>query len=427
MGAKRLKAVVVSGDRATPCHDPETLRHLADDLRERSRGPATAKYRELGTVANLSAFNRLGLLPTRNFQAGRFEGAEALSGERLVAEREEERASCASCTIGCEHRFRRAGGGVARLEYETLFSLGSLCEVGDPESVLAAAGRCDELGLDTVSTGGTIAFAMECRERGLLDGEAAPSFGDGARMLQLIEEIAHRKGFGARLAGGSYRLAKSLGDEALSFAPQVKGLELPGYEPRLLHSMALGFAVGTRGADHNRSSAYEADFSDAVDRLNGDERNAFHAVRSENRAALLDSAVVCKFLRGAFRDLEGELAELLAALTGWEFSADELEASAQRIVSLRKAFNIREGWQPTDDTLPERFLREPLSGADAPALAKSRLELMVTHYNALRGWEADGHLSSEICDALESDGIQLHPEVVDVGRRERDTFLSHEL
>ena len=426
MGAKRLKAIVAGGDVVTPCHDPTRLREIASDLRGRSRGPATLKYRELGTVANLSAFNRLGLLPTRNFQSGQFRGAEALSGETLVAERQEERASCASCTIGCEHRFRTAGGGAARLEYESLFALGSLCEISDPDSVLAAAARCDALGLDTVSTGATIAFAMECRERGLIDDPDAPSFGDGDRLLVLLDEIARREGFGARLSAGSYRLARTIGGGALAFAPQVKGLELPGYEPRLLHSMALGFAVGTRGADHNRSSAYEADFSDAVDRLHGDDRSAAHAVRTEDRAAILDSVVLCKFLRGAFHDLEVELADLLSALTGWAFTPAELVAAAKRIVALRKAFNIREGWRPADDTLPERFLSEGIDGSEN-ALSPERLDGMVARYYELRGWDSDGYLPGITEPEFRADGIELGPSLVDVGRRERDNFLSHEL
>src|SRR5262249_34043510 len=129
---------------------------------------ATAKYRELGTVANLLTFNRLHALPTRNFQAGRFDDAEALSGEALNAARRVARASCAACTIGCEHLYDAGAGGPVRLEYESLFALGPLCGVGDRDVVLQAARLCDRLGLDTISTGATVAFAMECAERGLL-------------------------------------------------------------------------------------------------------------------------------------------------------------------------------------------------------------------------------------------------------------------
>jgi aldehyde:ferredoxin oxidoreductase len=270
MGAKRLKAVVVKGDEPTPIADPERVTELARELSRRSLDPATAKYRELGTVANLMAFNRIAALPTRNFQSSTFDGAGALSAEELGPVRERARASCAACTIGCEHIYGFGRAGRARVEYENLFALGPLCGISDPDVVLAASSRCDELGLDTVSAGGTIAFAMECAERGYLPD--APHFGDGAALLALLDDIAQRRGLGALLAEGSRRAALEVGRDALDFAPQVKGLEIPGYEPRALQTLALGFAVGTRGADHNKSGAYELDFSDRVNRLRGDAR-----------------------------------------------------------------------------------------------------------------------------------------------------------
>jgi aldehyde:ferredoxin oxidoreductase len=272
-----------------------------------------------------------------------------------------------------------------------LFALGPLCGISDPEIVLEAARRCDALGLDTVSGGGTIAFAMECAERGLLP--EAPRFGEGPAMLSLLDDIAHRRGLGALLAEGSRRAADVIGGAAPDLAPHVKGLELPGYEPRALQTLALGFAVGTRGADHNRSGAYELDFSDRVDRLHGDARAARLAVGPEDRAALIDSLVLCKFLRGAFDDLEAESAELLRAVTGLDFDADELRGVARRVVELRKTFNIREGWKPSDDTLPERILREPISeGPVAGArIDRARLGAMIRAYNRERGWSDDGY------------------------------------
>jgi aldehyde:ferredoxin oxidoreductase len=395
MGAKRLKALVVSGDLPTPLADPERVVALARELSARSLGPATAKYRELGTVANLAAFNRIAALPTRNFQSGRFEGADALSAEELRSVRERARTACASCTIGCEHIYG-FGEDRTRIEYENVFALGPLCGVSDPDAVLAASRRCDELGLDTVSAGGSIAFAMECAERGLLPG--APRFGDAEGMLELLDAIAHRRGLGELLAEGSRRAARRIGHGSLDFAPQVKGLEIPGYEPRALQTMALGFAVGTRGADHNRSGAYEVDFSERADRLHGDADAARLAVETEDRAALIDSLILCKFLRGAFRNLYVESAELLRAVTGWDVTGPELEAVARHVVTLRKAFNIREGWKPADDTLPERFLREALpDGASAGArLPRERLADMIRSYNLARGWNEDGTLPEAV-------------------------------
>src|SRR5262245_26833199 len=265
LGAKNLKAIAVRGSRRTEWADPPRLFAISKDLSTRSFGPATSKYRELGTAANLLTFNRFNALPTRNFQRGSFEGAESISPEQMSATRSKTRDSCVACTIGCEHIYPIKDGAQVRLEYESLSSLGSLCGVSDAEAVLQAVRRCDELGIDTISTGGTIAFAMECVERGWLD-EPWLRFGSGQAVLRAIELIGARKGIGNLLAEGSRRAAHTIGHDSLSFAPQVKGLEIPGYEPRALQTMALGFAVGTRGADHNRSGAYEVDFSDKVDR-----------------------------------------------------------------------------------------------------------------------------------------------------------------
>ncbi|MBA3708581.1 MAG: aldehyde:ferredoxin oxidoreductase, partial [Planctomycetes bacterium] len=342
---------------------------------------------------------RLSALPTRNFQSGTFEGAPALSAEQLAPVRAKAKKSCASCTIGCEHIYSFGDGQSARVEYENLFALGPLCGIGDPDAVLAASKRCDELGIDTISAGGTVAFAMECSEHGLIEG---PRFGDAAGLMRLLDDIAHRRGLGALLADGSKRAAAAIGRDSIDFAPQVKGMELPGYEPRALQTMALGFAVGTRGADHNRSGAYELDFSETVDRLKGSPEGARLATEPEDKAALMDSLILCKFLRGVFSDFYGEAAAMLKAVAGWDVTADELRATAARIVALKKAFNIREGWTPADDTLPKRFLSEglPDGAAKGAVIPRERLQAMVRAYNLARGWTEDGWLPETVYQEL---------------------------
>src|SRR6478735_6133655 len=268
LGAKNVKAVGVRPRTKVAPADPAGVLAAAKDLRTRSFGAATAKYRELGTLANLLAFNALSTLPTRNFQAATFDGAPALAAEELAELRGTARNSCASCTIGCEHIYQlspRRGGRTMRVEYENVFALGPMCGVSDPDDVLEASARCDDLGIDTISAGGTIAWAMECAEKGLLD---APwlRFGDGAALLRALDEIGTGAGLGPLLALGSRRAAAEVGQGSADFAPHVKGLELPGYEPRSLHAMALGLAVNALGADHNRSGAYEADLSGRHDR-----------------------------------------------------------------------------------------------------------------------------------------------------------------
>ena len=390
MGAKRLKAIAVRGTTKVASADPPAVLAAARDLRARSFGPATAKYRELGTLANLLAFNAISTLPTRNFQAATFAGAPRLAAEDLAKLRGVARNSCASCTIGCEHIYSARGKKV-RVEYENVFALGPMCEVSDPDAVLAASGRCDELGLDTISAGGTIAWAMECAERGLID---APwlRFGDADALLRALEEIGARQGLGALLAEGSRRAAEVIGGGSAAFAPHVKGLELPGYEPRTMQAMALGLAVNSRGADHNRSGAYEADLSGDHDRLAGGAAHVAAAIETEDRAAVMDSLILCKFLRGVFSEPFEEWAGLLSAVTGWQVDGAELRQTARRIVMAKRAFNVREGWQPEDDWLPERLLSEPLqvgSGRVA-ALTPERLRGMISGYYAARGLDADG-------------------------------------
>ena len=207
MGSKNLKAIAVCGGRETQVADSKGVEAVADSLRQRSLGSLTDKYRKIGTVANLAVFNRLGTLPTRNFQQSTFDYAEALSGESLTEHNFSRRHGCASCTIQCERLFKALNGAEQRLEYETLFALGPLCGIKDPEVVLQAAQLCDLYGLDTISTGGTLSWAMECSEKGLLPEAQDLRFGEPKAMLAAIPLIAQRKGLGALLAEGSKRAA----------------------------------------------------------------------------------------------------------------------------------------------------------------------------------------------------------------------------
>jgi aldehyde:ferredoxin oxidoreductase len=294
--------------------------------------------------------------------------------------REVARSSCASCTIGCEHIYSRKGGGKQRMEYENVFALGPLCGVSDPEHVMAASARCDELGIDTISAGGTIAWAMECAERGLID-EPWLRFGDGEALLRALDAIGSRQpGLGELLAQGSRHAAGVVGQGSIDFAPQVKGLE------------TLGLAVNARGADHNRSGAYEADLSGDLDRLHGGDAHVAAAIGTEDRAAVMDSMILCKFLRGVFTDPLAEWASLLRPVTGWDTDAEELAATAERIVLAKRVFNIREGATAADDRLPARMLETPVSlgSGRVAALSAKGLQAMVDRYYRVRGLDAEG-------------------------------------
>ena len=394
MGSKNLKAIALSGDCRTDVADSGGIEKIAAVLRERSLSSLTDKYREIGTVANLSVFNRLGTLPTRNFQQSTFDNADSLSGESLTENNFSRRHGCAACTIRCERLFKALDGRDQRMEYETLFALGPLCGIRDPDSVLHAAQLCDVYGLDTISTGGTLAWAMECGEKGLLPDvdKFGLRFGAAEGVFAAIAAIGERQGIGALLAEGSRRAAMEIGGNSMDWAMHVKGLELPGYEPRSLKTMALGLAVSPRGACHNRSGAYEADFSGEVDRFTIDSRRGSLVAASEDFAATLDSLIICKFLRKCFNDYYEEAAEVLRNVTGWDYTANDIKRAGERIHNLKKLFNIREGWSTDDDWLPGRLLSEALpTGVGAGVrLSADELRQMIRTYYQARGWDDHG-------------------------------------
>ncbi|MEX1230613.1 MAG: aldehyde ferredoxin oxidoreductase family protein [Planctomycetaceae bacterium] len=403
MGAKKLKAIAVRGDRITPYAHHERLTAYSRELSKKSFGPATAKYRELGTLGNLLTFNRLGTLPTRNFQTGTLAGLEGFATEALAESFGHVRNSCAACTIGCEHLFQLPGKQNVRMEYENLFALGPLCGITDPEMVLAASQLCDDLGMDTISAGATVAFAMECAEKGILPLDEL-RFGSGEALKAMLNDISARNGWGDLLANGTRFASQELGQGSEDFAPHVKGLEIPGYEPRALQAMALGFAVGSRGADHNRSGAYQIDFSEEVDRMHASEESVRGAIETENEAAVMDSLILCKFLRGVFDDRMASMAEMLELITGWDVTAEELKKTAERIVRAKKLYNIRQGWTPAEDTLPKRFLSEalPEGASQGASLSSEALQRLIRQYNLLRGWTAEGYLPEMTADNRES-------------------------
>jgi aldehyde:ferredoxin oxidoreductase len=402
MGAKRLKALAVRGHAETQVAHPRELQDVRRTLAKRSAGHATEKYRSMGTTVNLSVFNRLAALPSYNFRQSTFELAEQISGERLHEQHHQRSVTCASCTIGCEHRFQY-GDSIGRLEYESQYALGPLCGISEVETILAAAAVCDRYGMDTISAGATLAWAMETAEKGLLP---APElrFGNGQAMLDTLELIARRQGIGELLAEGSRRASAEVGGGSEAWAMQVKGLEMPGYEPRSLKTMAVGLAVGSRGACHNRSTAYEADFSNHVDRLRAGDSRGRIAADSEDRSAVIDSLILCKFVRRCFDDFYGEAAELYRLVTGWDV---DLRQAGERITNLKKLFNIREGWRPADDTLPPRVLDEALPTGVAAGTTLTRAELagMIAAYYAARGWTAEGYIPAAKIEQLGLDAL----------------------
>lgn len=402
LAAMNVFGIAILGDRSPPAAHPALLREMAHTFRQRASGPATARYRRLGTASNTLTFARLGILPVRNFTSALFLEAEAITGEEIALSTPRVRSGCRSCIVQCEYRYQ-AGGSSVRAEYESLWALGPNLGLSDPGAVLAMIDLCDQAGVDTISAGGTLAWAVECMERGVLAPHELDGlhlrWGDAPGLTAALQSICARSGAaGELLSGGVRRAAELLGRGSDYWAAHVKGLELPGYDPRPLPCLALGLAVGARGACHNRSSGYDADLSpdppaDQVDAL----------IETEDRSSILDTTGICKFLRHSMPSFMDDAAELLQALTGDDWDGDAVRLLAGRIASVRRAFNYSLGAGPELDTLPPRLLCEPLpdgprQGASlSPHWLSERRDL----YYRRRGWSEAG------TPALETQELEL--------------------
>ncbi len=421
-GSKKLKALSVRGTHGVQVADPEELLKLSYDILEAAQGPHTQKYRILGTSSNVLNMNKLGLLPTENYREGVFDDAELISGEYLHEHYKAKTIACAQCPIACEQVGHVKEGPYAEamghVEYESLFALSSNCGVNDMEASIKAIANCNELGTDTMSTGVTISWAMECFERGIFTQEDfkcerypegfEASFGDGMAMVRLTEMIAHRDGYmGDLLAEGTRRASVKLdeerGTESYQWAMNIKGLETPGYDARALKTFAVGLAVGTRGGCHNRTAAYDPDIKGWVDRFSVDETRGELAKSTEEYAAVYDTLPLCKFIRRCFTgkaDREGAwpaIAKLINATTGWEFDYDDVDLIGERAHTMKKAFNVREGWTREDDHLPYRWQHEPMTKGPSAGhiVTDEELEYLKDIYYEAKGWTEEGLIPKE--------------------------------
>ena len=389
MGSKDLKAIAIRGNATLPAPDPK-LAELNVRLGEAMQSKSTAKYRGPGTVGNLAKLNAAGALPAYNFRQYTFDGADKLSVETLEKRRGE---GSGSVSREWEHVYSAKGRrGRTRLEYESLFAFGPMCGISDPDVVIRAAGLCDELGIDTISTGGTIAWAMESFESGVLTYADTDGldlcFGDGEALLEAIEKIARKEGIGELLSAGSRAASARLGSGSEAWAMHVKGLEMPGYHPGNLRHLALALAVSPRGACHNRASAYDFDLSDEDARQAKASQIGKAVADAEDFAAVLDSLVLSKFVRRALDDFFPEAAQVYRLATGHDVGPEDLRASGERINLVRKVFNVREGWSRTDDTLPMRIF-------EGGVVSEAGLEEMIGAYYGARGWGWEGRPSRE--------------------------------
>ena len=422
MGSKRLKAIAVRGFKDIELAHPDKFHEVAERAHERLLNhPFTKSLIEYGTPMLVEAMNEIGRFPTKNFQTGVFPMAEDIGGEILNKKYKIGHKACFNCPIGCkQHVILRKGPYAdlmksedSQVEYESLSSLGGRCWNDDMDAVLYCNDLCDKYGLDTTGVGGAIGFVMECYEKGLLTKANTDGldlgWGNPHVMIELIHKIARREGFGDFLAEGVKIMADKIGGEAKKYAMHIKGSDISAQDGRAQKSMGLAHATAARGADHLYAYPVldEIGFEDAIverfgkkylpeisDRLNP-KYKGFMVKECEDLCAVADSLVVCKFGVGwppvfYFKDL----AEAVSAATGFKISEKALRLTGERIVNLNRAFNVKMGITRKDDSLPERFLKEP--APEGPCKGHTvELNQMLNEYYQHRKWDIKTGIPTE--------------------------------
>jgi len=410
MGSKNLKAIAVAGSGEINVADPRGLEELREEIIGVVKESMKA-FTDYGTARGVVAFEEMGNLPIKNWTKGRFPGAEKISGMRMAETILVGRKSCFACPVACGRYVRISDGPYAPLEgygpeYETIAALGSLCMNDNLEAIAKANDLCNRYGLDTISVGATIAFAMECYEKGLITKEDTGgielNWGDPSAIIRTVELIGRQEGFGKILGEGSMRAARIIGRGAEKYAMHVKGLEIPMHNPYRFKEMGLQYAVSERGACHLRGLSMlpargillpEIGLNEKLDgfRIEG----KAHVVKvMQDVCRVVDALGVCKFVYLFGRVSLNILAKLYAAVTGWEASLQDLIRAGERIWMLQRLFNVRMGISRKDDVLPSRFIEEPM--ADGAAKGQTvNLEPMLKEYYVERGLDEEGRPKKE--------------------------------
>jgi len=388
MGSKNLKAIVVKGTKKIEIANRDRMKFVTYETNKLVRAhPITSKgLPEFGTSVLVNIMNEAGIFPTRNYQDSQFEGAEKISGESITDQILTKKAGCWGCIIQCARKTKTSNEEGEGPEYESNWALGANCGIDDLEMITEANYLCNVLGLDTISVGGTISCAMELTERGIFD--AGIRFGEKDKLKAFIKKIAYRDGIGDELALGSKQFSAKYNAEQYSM--QVKGLELPAYDPRGAQGQGLSYAISNRGGCHLRGGYVIGPeilgSPRMIDRFAAVGK-AGHAVRSMDLGAAVDSMVVCRFSTYAVNEFVW--ARLLSAVTGEGYQPEEVIEVGERIVNIERLYNIREGFGRKDDTLPRRLLEEPAK--EGPAKGRTvNLEPMLDEYYQFRGWDEKG-------------------------------------
>jgi aldehyde:ferredoxin oxidoreductase len=404
MGSKNLKAIAVLGKAGVHVHDkPQYERALQLAFRAVRMSSQVSMLHKEGTANILEVINVMGALPTRNFQLGQFEKSAEISGYAFRQHNWKYEYACFGCPIGCGKWTTPMEDGtvIEGPEYETIYALGSNCAIGNRETIIRLNWLCDEYGLDTISVGGVIGFVMEMFERGIvhaqdLDG-ISPSWGNAEAAIALVEKMTTGEGCGEWLAQGVAAIAERY-PEARPFAMHVKGLEMPAYHPNAAKGTALAYAISERGACHLRGAPLGELFSGAADPLTIEGKpQLFRDHQAEK--AVWDSACLCAF-PGYGMSLK-ELWQLIKAATGFDYpKVSDLERLGERISTLARLFNVREGFSRSADTLPSRNLTQPIMVGSSGGQVVN-LEPMLDEYYRIMGWDNQGIPTQERLNELE--------------------------
>jgi aldehyde:ferredoxin oxidoreductase len=392
MGAKGLKGIVVAGSARPDVAHPDDLEFFLYEVGKTLKAnPVTSRaLPAFGTSMLVRVLGSRHAMPAANFREDAASMVESLSGERLADEHLERRSGCWGCSIACGRVTRGKRGATHGPEYETVWALGANLGVTDLAAVIELNDACNRLGLDTISAGGTLAAAIELSESG--EGpDVSPGDADG--LLGALEDLAYRRGDGDLMAEGSRALAEHYGRPEV--AMQVKGLELPAYDPRAMQGQGLGFATSNRGGCHLRGNMLGFEILGTPKLVDPDAvgGKAGLLIVAQHLGAALDSLSLCKF--SSFALSEEHYARLYSAVTGWELSGQDLLLAGERIWNLERLYNLAEGFSAADDRLPTRLLDEP----DGQGRVVD-LEPMLAEYYRFRGWDEHGVPTPEKLERL---------------------------